>query len=399
MLDSLSKKRLINMGVSLFIAYLAVAMALPVVSVYVCHNLGYSNWLGGLAVGISFLSTIFSRKYAGTFSDLKSPKKCTMLGVFLYMLAAAVCLLSTMTILPVRLSYAILIIGRLILGFGESMTMVGLTGWHFSLVGPQHSGKILSIVGMAMYGAFVVGGPLGLGIYEKYGFGILMCISFLLPLIGGLLLIKTPNIQPKTATKNKKSFISILNKIWKQGMVVGLQGVGFAVLGAFILLYFKDKGWSYSGYGLSLFGTGFVLSRIMFGNIPDRFGGVWLSFISLAVELSGQVLLWLSPNAFIALTGALLTGLGCSMIFPAMGVEVIKRVPGEYRATAFGGFAAFQDLSYAFSAPLAGALVDFFDYSIVFLLGAVSAAIGIIFVILTERENNQLLSGNESQNF
>lgn len=380
-LDDLSKKRLIKMGVSLFISYLSVAMALPVISVYVCHDLGYAHRFGGLAVGISFFSTILSRKYAGFFSDTVSPKKCTMRGLFLYISSAAICLVSALAIFPANIAYIILIVGRLILGFGESMVMVGLTSWHFAVIGPKHSGKILSVAGMAMYGAFALGGPLGLAVYSKFDFKILMGLSIILPFIGGLFLFNLADHRNKERLHKNQSFFKIIHKIWKQGMVVSLQGVGFAVLGAFVLLYFKSKGWPFAGMGLSLFGIGFVLSRIFWGSIPDRFGGINITCFSLVVELIGQLLLWMGSNLPLALIGSFFTGLGCSMIFPAMGVEAIKRVHSEYRATAFGGFAAFQDLSYAVSAPIAGVLVDFFDYSIVFLMGAMAAALGILFIL------------------
>jgi len=369
------------MGAAVFISYLSVALALPVISVYVRSEFGFDNWLGGVAVGVAFISTILSRNHAGFFADVISPKKCTMGGLFCYMIAAAICLFSTSPWLAKPVAYAVLIAGRLVLGLGESMTLVGLTSWHLSLIGPQRSGKILSILGMAMYGAFAVGGPIGLSVYGKYGFAALMCISFLLPLAGGMLLIRTKDILPQKNIPQQRAFFGIIQSIWKQGAVVCLQGVGFAVLGAFISLYFKSKGWPFAGLGLTCFGTGFVLSRILFGSLPDKMGGTRLAMYSLMCELTGQILLWAAPNVYTALTGAFLTGLGCSMIFPAMGVEVIKRVPKELRGTAFGGFAAFQDLAYAFSAPLAGFLADVSGYSSVFFAGAMAAAIGGIITV------------------
>ena len=59
--------------------------------------------------------------------------------------------------------YAVLIAGRLLLGLGESLTMVGMISWAIGLMGPARSGKVISLVGTGMYGAFAVGGPLGLG--------------------------------------------------------------------------------------------------------------------------------------------------------------------------------------------------------------------------------------------
>ena len=374
------KQSLAKLGFALFLTYLSVAMALPVVSVFVNEVLKLPNWLGGSAVGVAFVSTILSRKYAGYFADVKSSKKCFMFGFVYYIVAALVCMVASISGLSTSIAFVILIAGRLLLGVGESMATVGFLSWNFSHLGSVHSGKILSVFGMAMYGAFAVGGPLGLTLYKYFGFASVMLASSILPIIGVIMFLTAPEVAPHKVTDMKKSFLNLLGIIWKQGLVVTLQGVGFAVLGAFISLYFKDQGWPYAGLGLSLFGIGFVISRILFGALPDKIGGVKVALVSLMVETVGQSLLWLAPHYSFALIGALLTGLGCSMIYPSMGVEVIKRVNPEQRGTAIGGFAMFQDIAYAFSAPIAGVFADRFGYSSTFLFGFIAAVVGIIII-------------------
>ena len=94
------------------------------------------------------------------------------------------------------------------------------------------------------------------------------------------------------------------------------------------------------------------------------------------------MLIWSAGSPDLALLGAFMTGLGCSMIFPAMGREVVHLVAPHLRGTALGGFSAFQDLAYGLTGPLAGLLADRAGYSAVFLTGSLTAAFGFIIAVL-----------------
>jgi MFS family permease len=375
----LAYRRVLALTGALLISYLPVAMSLPAVPVYVVHGLGLNNAFGGLAVGIAFLSTILTRSYAGAGADRRGGKVSMQRGLILYAAAGLICLLASSHRLPIAGDYAVLIIGRLLLGLGESLAMVGMVSWAVGLMGHARSGQVMSLVGIGIYGAFAVGGPLGLALLRWVGFAGLMGICTLLPLLGLIAVHWIPSVAPHAG--QRESFWRIIGRIWRPGAAVGLQGVGFAALGAFFSLYFLTRGWPYAGLGLTFFGVGFVLVRLLCGHLPDRIGGTPVAAVSLAVEACGQYLLWLAPGPWSALAGALLTGLGCSMVFPAMGSEVVKQIPPHLRATAVGGFVAFQDLAYGATGPLLGALADSSGYSAVFLIGGLAATLGLLMAV------------------
>ena len=379
----LAPRRLMAMTLALFLSYLTVAMSLPVVPVYVIRDLGLGNVDGGLAVGIAFFSTIFTRSYAGGLSDRLGGKFCMLRGLKLYMLASLICLLSAWRALPAPAAYPVLILGRLLLGLGESLTIVGMVSWGIGVMGAPRSGKVMAMVGIGMYGALAAGGPIGLALLRNIGFAGLMIVCAVLPLLGLVMARGMP--ASETHAGRRESYWRILGRIWRPGVVVCLQGVGFAALGAFISLYFMSRHWPLAGFGLTCFGVGFVVVRLLFGHLPDRIGGRPVAIASLTVEACGQYFLWLAPTPWLALLGALLTGLGCSMVFPAMGVEAVKRVPPQLRGMAVGGFAAFQDLAYGATGPLAGLLADNEGYAAVFLVGGLSATLALAIALSARR--------------
>ncbi|CAM5499105.1 putative MFS-type transporter YfcJ [Mycolicibacterium aubagnense] len=378
-LERLAYRRVVALTAALFLSYLTVAMSLPAVPIHVVNGLGLGNAWGGLAVGIAFLSTILTRARAGAWADRLGGKLCMQRGLILYAVAGLVCATASWSGLHSNAAYAVLVGGRLLLGLGESVAMVGMISWAIGLMGPARSGAVIALVGIGMYGAFAAGGPLGLALLDRFGFVGLMAVCTVLPLVGLAAIHWLPAVAPHAG--QRESFWRIIGRIWRPGAVVGLQGVGFAALGAFLSLHFLSRGWPHAGLGLTFFGVGFVAMRLVCGNLPDRIGGTPVAIASLLIEAGGQYLIWLAPGPYSALAGALLTGLGCSMVFPAMGAEIVKQVPPNLRGTALGGFAAFQDLAYGATAPVVGLLADRTGYPAIFLIGGLAATLGLCMAV------------------
>lgn len=380
----LALRRVVGLTAALFLSYLTVAMSLPAVPVHVVEGLGLGSGWAGLAVGIAFLSTILTRGRAGVWSDDIGGKLTMQRGLVLYAAAGVVCLTAATPGLAPAASYGVLVAGRLLLGLGESVALVGMMNWAIGLMGPARSGRVISLVGIGMYGAFALGGPLGLGLLANLGFAGLMVTCSALPLIGLAAIHWIPAVAPHAGPR--EPFWRIIGRIWQPGLAVGLQGVGFAALGAFLPLHFLSRGWPYAGLGLTFFGIGFVAMRMACGHLPDRIGAAPVAIASLIVEASGQYMIWLSSGPSGALAGSLLTGLGCSMVFPSMGALVVKRVPPQLRGSAIGGFAAFQDLAYGATGPSAGMLAGHSGYASVFLAGGIAATLGLIMAMTMEAQ-------------
>lgn len=375
---------LARLASSVFFTYMTVGLPLAVIPLYVKNEMGLSNVMVGVVVGIQFLTTVLSRGLSGRMADEKGGKRSKMQGLAGCSLAGVAYILAVALPVDMTVRLVILLLGRVILGLGESQLMSGNFTWALGLLGPARTGKIMSWNGMAVYGSLAAGAPIGLLLYDSFGFVSLGVATLLLPLVSFLLDWWVPKTEPLPGKRLPLSHI--FGEIWMPGLALALQGTGFALIGTFVSLYFQEQGWGHAGFALTCFGLAYVMMRVFFGHLPDRMGGIKITCISLVVEACGMMVLMAALSPAMALCGAMLTGAGCSLVFPSLGVEIVKRIAPHTRGTAIGGYAAFQDVSYAFTGPLTGGVATMLGYSSVFAIGAACAVSGIGVVLLFARQ-------------
>lgn len=366
-------------ALALFFGFISVGLPLPIVPLFVNQVLGYGDAIVGVAVGLQFLATVLTRSYAGKVADVRGGKLSAMRGAVICAMAGLVYVIAaSLTASPI-MALSVLLAGRVLAGVGEGQLVTGSVSWMIAAGGQANAGRAMSLTGMAMYASVALGAPLGMMIYRKAGFSAGIAVTVVAPLIACA--IAVPIRASFAPAGDRVPMRRVLSLIWRSGLSLLLQGVGFAVISAFSSLFFASRGWTHAGLAMTLFGAAYAVVRVLFGHLPDRVGGYAVAIASLAVEGIGQSLLWLSPNEMTALLGALLSGMGCSLLFPALGVEILKKIPAHSRGTALGGFVAFQDIAYGITGPITGVLAASAGYASVFLVGAIATILGIGSVI------------------
>jgi predicted MFS family arabinose efflux permease len=182
-------------------------------------------------------------------------------------------------------------------------------------------------------------------------------------------------------------FSLVAGRVAPYGMALALGGIGSSVLSTFVTLFYLSRHWTGAALCLTAFGAAFIAARLLFMQAVNRYGGFRVTMACFAVESLGLLLLWRATSPAMALGAAALTGFGFSLVFPALGVEAVKRVAEQNRGSALGIFTAFIDVSFFLTGPLAGAVIGLWGYASAFLFALVCVvmALGIV-VVLKGRE-------------
>jgi predicted MFS family arabinose efflux permease len=101
------------------------------------------------------------------------------------------------------------------------------------------------------------------------------------------------------------------------------------------------------------------------------------------------MIIWLAPSAWIAGLGALLTGSGFSLVFPALGVKRSDRLKNKTRDGA-GTYSAFLDLALGLTGPLAGWVAGYYALDTIYLLAAVVVVLAFLLVFVSICSNAPL---------
>ncbi|WP_313000292.1 MFS transporter [Chryseobacterium gleum] len=370
--------------ISVFGVYLTIGIALGVLPRFVQSSLGFDSIMVGLVIGLQSLSTLLTRAYSGKITDTKGAKKSKMSGVILAVIAGIIYILAVLFQAHPLLALVFLLLARIIHGVGESFLVTGALTWGIGLVGHSSSGKVMTWNGIAMYAGIAIGAPISIWLSKEYDILPAFVLIALLPVISWLSTANLPSI-PVDKEHIRTPFYKVIGAISGQGLSLAFSSMAFGCIASFIALFFSQKNWGDASLAFMVFGACYVLTRILFASFPDKYGGFTIALLSLIIEVAGQLLIWTSASKILAIIGCGLTGIGFSLVFPALGVLAIQKVKPQMRGTALGAYVAFVDLSLGLAGPIAGLIAGWFDYQTVYLFGGISCIVSIVILLINKK--------------
>lgn len=335
-----------------FVGFLVVGVAMPVLPLHVHDGLGFGTFVVGLIAGSQFAASLISRPWAGQFSDARGAERGVVAGLLAAAAAGLLYLLSFEFSGSPLASVAILLLGRALLGGAESFIITAAVSWGLALAHSSNTGKVIAWVGSAMFAAFAIGAPAGSALYSSYGFTAISLATTLAPLAVLPLVALLPAVEP--GKHARASFVEVIGAVWVPGLGSALGSVGFGAVTTFVALLFAARGWANGWSAYTAYAVAFILARVFFSHLADKIGGAKVALVCAAIEAAGQALIWLAARPEMALAGAALTGFGFSLIYPGFGVEAVRRVPAQSRGLAMGAYTAFLDLAQGLASPALG---------------------------------------------
>ena len=366
--------RLLPLTLAVFVGFLTIGLPLPVLPLHLSQHLGLGALGVGVLVGSQFAAALLSRAWAGNLADTRGAKRAVVSGLLLAT-ASGIAYLVSLAFADAQAAVWTLLAGRLLLGCAESLIVTGALGWGVGMVGPQNAGKVMAWVGIAMYGAYAAGAPAGVAVNTRWGFTGISLATVLIPLVALAIVLGLRGTAP--AAHRRTPFYKVLGSVWVAGFGLALSSVGFGVITTFAALLFSDRGWGPASVAFTAFGVAFIAARLFFGHLPDKLGGARVALICIPIEVLGQLLIWGANDVSLAAVGAALTGFGYSLVFPAFGVEAVKRSPPQARGVAMGAYVAFLDISLGITGPVAGLVAGNAGVGAVYLVGAAAVALSL----------------------
>lgn len=373
-----------------FVGYFIIGLSLSVLPIFISKSLGFSLIVAGLVISLQYVSTFFLRAYSGKIIDVKGPKPAVLFSMLSFSLTGIFLIIAYYFKSSPIVSLIFLIITRLLTGCAEGMIGASPINWAMMALGEKHTAKIISYNGIASYGALAIGASLGILIEQRfslYGIGVLSIILG----ISGFLFAKTKTNTTNPHPQESQSFWKVLGKVAPFGFCLALGGLGFACISTFITLYYNYFHWNNGALCLTVFGGLFVAGRLVFSNVINNYGGIKVAIACLFVETIGLLLISFAASSQMALIGAGVTGLGFSLIFPALGVVAIKSVSPASQGSALAGYGLFIDISLGVAGPLIGSVADGLGMKFIFPFSAAMVFIGLGLAYFLKRKSKSEL--------
>ena len=381
-----------TLSLAVLVFFVAGGILLPVTPLYSRDILLADKFTIGLVIGAFAVSSLLMRPFAGRLADRRGRRIALVLGAAISIAAMAGHLIA--------FDVPTLIFMRLALGAGEALFFVAGLAAATDLAPENRRGESISLVSLSLYLGIAIGPLLGEWVQEGFGFAAVWIVTAALYVASVALSWIVPETlvreapDPARGTGSSDADPEPPRRqplIHPRGVMPGLLALcgvwGMGPFFTFIPLIVEDLGLGTSGPYLGAFAIVVVVLRFLGARLPDRLGagvlaGSALVATAIGLLISGLAVARIVPLAEGLLLGTIVFGAGVAFTMPAIMAMAVIGVRPDERGAVVGTAGLFVDSAFALSPAVLGFLAAIVDYPPTFLVSAVIAAIGAVYLRL-----------------
>jgi MFS family permease len=378
-----------TLSLAVLVFFVAGGILLPVTPQYSEEVLFADRFAVGVVIGAFAVSSLLMRPFAGRLADQRGRRIALILGAAISIVAAAGHL--------VAFNVPVLIVMRLILGAAEALFFVATLAAATDLAPEKRRGEAISLMSLSLYLGIAIGPLIGEWVREGYGFDAVWILTAALYVVSVALTWIVPETLPRdaaepvTAGTSPAAVASKHPLIHPRGITPGLLALcgvwGMGPFFAFVPLLVKDLGLGTSGPYLGAFAIVVVVLRFFGARLPDRLGagvlaGSALVATAVGLLISGLAVARLVPVVEGLMLGTIVFGAGVAFTMPAIMSMAVVGVRPDERGAVVGTAGLFVDAAFGLSPAVLGLLATLTDYPSTFLVSAVVAALGAVYLRL-----------------
>lgn len=366
-----------------FFIFLGFQMTLPTLPIFV-KELGGTDQLIGIIVGIFTFSALLFRPYAGHALETKGRGSVYLFGLLLFVVSVGTFgFLTSMTML---------LIMRVIQGVGWGFSTTASGTIATDLIPPKRRGEGMGYYGLSGNLALAFGPALGLALVGVISFQSLFLVSASLGAIAFLLAmnIKYKKVDESPDVTKVARFDVIEKTAINPSIILLFLTATFGGIASFLPLHAVEQNVSGIEFYFIVYAGFLMLSRVFAGKIYDKKGDLYVIPPGIILVFSAMLLLSWLPNTAVLITAGALYGFGFGMVQPALQAWAVDKAANNRKGMANATFFSFFDLGVGVGAMVFGQIAYLLGYHFIYILSAISAMIALfyyIYLIITGHRN------------
>lgn len=355
---------------ALFTSFYFLLVTLPIY----LEKLGGSESEIGLIIGVFTISAVLLRPFIGQVSDRQGRKKILLAGMLVFLIS--------MMLYNYTTNVTSLLVLRVLHGIGWGAATTAVTTIIADIAPPRRRGEAMGIFGMSSNVAMAIGPALSFMVLVSYDFPVLFMVCTAIAFISILLILpvsETVVVRPKTPLFSREAL--------SPSILMFTISLTYGSIVSFLPIFATKQGIANPGIFFSVFAVTLIAVRMIAGKLSDKKGRKFVIAPGMMFVILGLWVLSSASSLQSFLIATLFYGLGFGAVHPALLALLVDKVDEKGRGAAMGTFTAAFDLGIGVGSILLGLVLQYTNFQIVYLTGALCVFLAMIWFMRGRRDS------------